>query len=109
MHTLRVDGEPGLFTVAQSRPHRPARPQGSAGDSRCQPATAWRVLLPQLNLIEEQVMRVIVKLLFALGIGAALAGCVVAPVGPPRGYVAAGVVAPAPVVVVQGGYYWHRW
>jgi hypothetical protein len=63
----------------------------------------------QVNLIEEQVMRGIVKLLIALGIGAALSGCVVAPVGPPRGYVAAGVVAPAPVVVVQGGYYWHRW
>jgi hypothetical protein len=62
-----------------------------------------------VNLIEEQVMRGIVKLLIALGIGAALSGCVVAPVGPPRGYVAAGVVAPAPVVVVQGGYYWHRW
>jgi hypothetical protein len=62
-----------------------------------------------VNLIEEQVMRGIVKWLIALGIGAVLSGCVVAPVGPPRGYVAAGVVVPAPVVVVHGGYYWHRW
>jgi len=54
-------------------------------------------------------MQGIVKLLIALGIGAALSGCVVAPVGPARPYVAAGVVAPAPVVVVNGGYYWHRW
>jgi hypothetical protein len=54
-------------------------------------------------------MRGIVKWLIALGIGAVLSGCVVAPVGPPRGYVAAGVVVPAPVVVVHGGYYWHRW
>ncbi|HSY05019.1 MAG TPA: hypothetical protein VK803_03675 [Steroidobacteraceae bacterium] len=51
-------------------------------------------------------MRGIVKLAVALGLGAVLAGCVVAPVGPPRAYV--GVVAPAPVVVVHGGY-WHRW
>jgi len=51
----------------------------------------------------------IVKLLIALGIGAALSGCVVAPVGPPRAYVGVGVVAPAPVVVVHEGYYWHRW
>jgi hypothetical protein len=58
--------------------------------------------------MRRSVMRGIVKLLIALGIGAALSGCVVAPVGPPRPYVAAGVVAP-PVVVVQGGYYWHRW
>jgi hypothetical protein len=54
-------------------------------------------------------MRAIVKLLIALGFGAALSGCVVAPVGPPRAYVGVGVVAPAPVVVVNGGYYWHRW
>ena len=51
----------------------------------------------------------IVKLLIALGIGAGLSGCVVAPVGPPRAYVGVGVVAPAPVVVVHEGYYWHRW
>jgi hypothetical protein len=44
-------------------------------------------------------MRAIVKLLIALAFGAALSGCVVAPVGPPRAY----VVAPAPVVV------YHRW
>jgi hypothetical protein len=53
-------------------------------------------------------MRIIVKLLIALGLGAALGGCVVAPVGPPRPYVGAAIVAPAPVVVVGGGY-WHRW
>jgi hypothetical protein len=50
-------------------------------------------------------MRGIIKLAIALGIGAALSGCVVAPVGPPRAYV--GVVAPAPVVVVRGGYYYR--
>jgi len=54
-------------------------------------------------------MRAIVRLLVALGLGAALAGCVVAPVGPPRGYVRVGVVAPAPVVVVRGGYYYRGW
>ena len=47
-------------------------------------------------------MRVIVKLLIALSFAAALTGCVVAPVGPPRrGYVSVGVVAPAPVVVYR--------
>ena len=46
-------------------------------------------------------MRTLVKLLIALTFGAALTGCVVAPVGPRRAYVA--VVAPAPVVV------YHRW
>jgi hypothetical protein len=40
-------------------------------------------------------MKTIVKLLIVLGIGAALAGCVVAPYGRPRAYVA------APVVVVH--------
>jgi branched-subunit amino acid ABC-type transport system permease component len=63
---------------------------------------------PQVNLIEEPNMRAIVKLLIAVGFATALAGCVVAPVGPPRAYVGAAVVAPAPVVVVGGGY-WHRW
>jgi hypothetical protein len=81
----------------------------SAAQCLCQPLAAARVLHSQEGLMEEQVMRGIVKLLIALGIGAALSGCVVAPVGPPRAYVAAGVVAPAPVVVVNGGYYWHRW
>lgn len=53
-------------------------------------------------------MRGIVKLLIALAFGAALSGCIVAPVGPPRrAYVGVGVVAPAPVVVVRGGY-WVR-
>ena len=54
-------------------------------------------------------MRTIVKLLIALGLGTALAGCVVAPVGPPRGYVRVGVVTPAPVLVVRGGYYYRGW
>ena len=53
-------------------------------------------------------MRAIVKWLIASGLAAALSGCVVAPVGPPRAYVGAAVVAPVPVVVVPGGYYWHR-
>jgi hypothetical protein len=63
---------------------------------------------------EDQTMRSIVKLMIALSAGAVLAGCVVAPVGPPRAYVGVGVVAPAPVVVVRGYYggyyhgYWHR-
>jgi hypothetical protein len=48
-------------------------------------------------------MRAIVTLLIALAFGAALTGCVIAPVGPPRAYVGVGVVAPAPVVV------YHRW
>ena len=49
-------------------------------------------------------MRGIVKLLIALSFGVALSGCVVTPVGyGPRAYV--GVVAPAPVVVVRGGYF----
>jgi hypothetical protein len=53
-------------------------------------------------------MRAIVKLLIALGLAAALGGCVVAPLGPPRPYMAAAVVVPAPVVVVHGGYYWRH-
>lgn len=51
----------------------------------------------------------IVKWLSALGVVAALSGCVVAPLGPPRAYVGAAVVAPVPVVVVHEGYYWRRW
>jgi len=47
-------------------------------------------------------MRTIVKLLIALSCGAALSGCVVAPIGPPHPYRVA-VIAPAPVVV------YHRW
>jgi hypothetical protein len=46
-------------------------------------------------------MRTLVKLLFALSLGAALAGCVVAPIGPRRAYVGVGVIAPAPVVVYR--------
>lgn len=42
-------------------------------------------------------MKTFIKLAIVLGFGAALAGCVVAPYGHPRGY----VVAPAPVVVVH--------
>jgi len=53
-------------------------------------------------------MRGIVTLMIAAAIAAALSGCVVAPVGPPRAYVGVAVVAPAPVMVVHGGYYWHR-
>jgi branched-subunit amino acid ABC-type transport system permease component len=49
-----------------------------------------------------------VKLLAALSLAAALAGCVVAPLGPPRPYVSAAVVVPAPVVVYRGGYYWRH-
>jgi hypothetical protein len=54
-------------------------------------------------------MQRIVKWVIALAFVTALSGCVVAPVGPRRAYVGAAVVAPAPVVVVHGGYYWHRW
>jgi branched-subunit amino acid ABC-type transport system permease component len=53
-------------------------------------------------------MRRIVTLLPALILAAALTGCVVAPLGPPRPYVAGAVVVPAPVVVVHGGYYWRH-
>ncbi len=53
-------------------------------------------------------MRTILKLLMALGLGAALTGCVVVPLGPPRPYVGAAVLVPAPVVVVHGGYYWRH-
>lgn len=59
-------------------------------------------LLPQ-DGSEELSMKTVVKMLIVLGFGAALAGCVVAPYGRPRGY----VVAPAPVVVVHPGYYYR--
>ena len=42
-------------------------------------------------------MKNLVKVLIVLGFGASLAGCVVAPYGRPRAYVA----VPAPVVVVR--------
>jgi hypothetical protein len=62
-----------------------------------------------VNLLKERNMRGIVKLVIALGLAAALTGCVVAPLGPPRRpYVAAAVVTPAPVVVFHGGYYWRH-
>ncbi len=52
-------------------------------------------------------MKTLVRLLATLALVTTLAGCVVAPIGPPRrAYV--GVVVPPPVVVVGGGYY-HRW
>jgi hypothetical protein len=57
---------------------------------------------------EDGNMPRIVRLLVALSLVAALAGCVVAPLGPPRPYVAAAVVVPAPVVVFHGGYYWRH-
>jgi predicted phosphoribosyltransferase len=64
--------------------------------------------LYQVKSKEDRIMRGIVKLLIALAFGAALSGCIVAPVGPPRrAYVGVGVVAPTPVVVVRGGY-WVR-
>ena len=50
-------------------------------------------------------MQRIVKLLAALGLLAALSGCVVAPPG--RAYVRVGVAAP--VVVYPAGYYYRRW
>jgi hypothetical protein len=53
-------------------------------------------------------MQRMVKWLAALGLAAVLGGCVVAPLGPPRPYVAAAVVVPAPVLVVHGGYYWRH-
>jgi len=53
-------------------------------------------------------MQRVVKWLVALNIVVALGGCVVAPLGPPRPYVAAAVVIPPPVVVVHGGYYWRH-
>jgi hypothetical protein len=48
-------------------------------------------------------MRTLAKLLILVGFGATLSGCVVAPYGPPRAYVA------APVVVVHPGYYGPRY
>lgn len=52
-------------------------------------------------------MKLIVRLLIALGFGAALSGCVVEPLGPPR-RACVEVAAPAPIVVLGGGFY-HRW
>ena len=62
-------------------------------------AAVTHLLLRALNTAERQaedrVMKSLVKVLILLGIGASLAGCVVAPYGRHRGYVA------APVVVVH--------
>jgi hypothetical protein len=63
---------------------------------------------PQVKQMRSGNMARIVKLLMALALAAALAGCVVAPLGPPRPYVSAAVVVPAPVVVYHGGYYWRH-
>jgi hypothetical protein len=59
-------------------------------------------------------MRLLPKLLIALGF-ASLGGCVVVPAGPPpRAYVGATVVVPGPYVAVRpyygwyGGYYYGR-
>jgi hypothetical protein len=62
----------------------------------------------QVKRMRNGNMTRIVRLLVALTLAAALAGCVVAPLGPPRPYVAAAVVVPAPVVVFHGGYYWRH-
>jgi hypothetical protein len=57
-------------------------------------------------------MHTFVKLLIGLALGAALAGCVVVPAGPPRAYVGVGVAAPVVVVRPYGyydRYYYHRY
>jgi hypothetical protein len=82
------------------RPQRPAALVSAAAIAARSP--------PQVKQMRSGNMRGIVKLLMALSLAAALSGCVVAPLGPPRPYVAAAVVVPAPVVVVHGGYYWHH-
>ena len=69
----------------------------------CQRRAPLRVLCLQVITKGTCPMRTIVKLMIALAFGAALTGCVVAPIGPPRPYVGVGVIAPAPVVV------YHRW
>ena len=61
----------------------------------------------QVKRAKERTMRGVVKLLLTLGLTAALSACVVAPPG--RAYVRVGVVAPAPVLVYHGGYYYRHW
>jgi hypothetical protein len=48
-------------------------------------------------------MQTLAKLLILVGFGATLSGCVVAPYGPPRAYVA------APAIIVHPGYYGPRY
>jgi hypothetical protein len=52
-------------------------------------------------------MKTLVKVLIVLGIGASLAGCVVAPYGRHRGYVAAPVVVVHPCC--ERRWYWGWW
>jgi hypothetical protein len=65
-----------------------------------------RALTSGMAQVENPLMKTLVKLLILGTLGAALTGCVVAPVGPRvRAYVA----VPAPVVVVRPyGYYGPR-
>src|ERR1700728_2674292 len=88
-----------------SRLTAPERPARAGTVSACRRGARF-LQAGRLNR-RNRTMRNIVKLLIALGFAVALSGCVVAPVGPPRPYVAMGVVAPAPVVVVHG--YYGRW
>jgi hypothetical protein len=52
-------------------------------------------------------MRTLAKLLILAGFGAALSGCVVAPYGPPRAYVAAPVVVVHPAYGYYGPHYYY--
>ncbi len=72
---------------------------------RCQRKGVPRVEWDKRN-VEDPLMNALIKILILGALGAALAGCVVAPVGRPvRAYVA----VPAPVVVVRPyGYYGPR-
>jgi hypothetical protein len=94
---------PAAHVEVLTTPELPARVRSHAHLSAPRPAARFQ---RQVNLKEDRIMRGIVKLLIALAFGAALSGCIVTPVGPPRrAYVGVGVVAPAPVVVVRGGYF----
>jgi hypothetical protein len=89
---------PPIIRHAGSSPELPlnARRTGSLSaaevGARCQVQVNAKGMCP---------MRAIVRVLLAVSLGAALAGCVIAPVGPRRAYVGVGVVAPAPVVVYR--------